>query len=68
MNIRELKQSVDAIVSSLQPHQNPRVTLELAERSRPAKATTDIAEIWMGFDWNADQIILKTKTPVVTKK
>lgn len=67
MNIRELKESVDAIVKYLQAHENPRVTIELAERSMPAKATMEVTEIWMGFDWNAGQIILKTEKPVVTK-
>lgn len=70
MNLKQLKETVDAIYSHLRRYDNPEeltVCVLIAEPSMGARASVGVEYVSRGMDWENGQINVKCDTQIVRK-
>jgi len=64
MNIRELKKTVDNIVSRLRDDENPRVGIPDNHPSIGGSSVTEVKDVSPGFDWDHGTVFIWPEKPL----
>lgn len=67
MTIHQFRKIIDNIADSLPDYADNKITVLLSQPSIGASASTEVIGVSQGFDWDAGQIMLRTRDRVIKK-
>lgn len=68
MKLHQFREWIDKIDDSSKDYDDKTVTVILSENSYPSTPSTEVVGISQGIDWDAYQIMLRTKDRIMRKK